>query len=301
MGNINIIYRVVGRYMDGQKVIGYHLVGSDGSQLPVNRERAIFMISNGLIENMRIQSDTSSDKNGIIVRGKGVNLNKLPVYDEGKQSFRGDSASQKVANSDVKVKKNSGLNPMGQVKIVGRIMMGTKCIGYEIEDHSGARSKLGRDKVLNLGFQKLLSNAEVNKIKTDKGNQFALRGRGCNLMDLPIYILEDGKILDPSKKDTGISYRVIKAKRSGLVVNLKTEEKKSFQAGNYIVCGINGLILVEDVSTVASKYTVVKDMNTATCDDYIDKISDYSIEFFGQPPINLSKEMVLKWGIIKAK
>lgn len=305
MEGVGITYRVVGRYMDGQKLTGYHLVGSDGSQLPINKERAIFMITKGIIENMRIQSDTSSDKSSIIVRGKGVNLQKLPVYDEKKQTFRGDANSQAVANSAVKPKKDSGINPMGQLRIVARIMKGTNCIGYMVEDNSGARRCQSRESILQLGIQKLISNAEVQKgninAKTGKPD-FILRGKGMAIKDLPILIInDDGKIIDPNKKESGTSFRLMRVKRSGLVANKVTSEKIPFQAGNYLVCGVKGNITVEDMQTVVSKYTVDNEANSALCDDYLDNVSDYSIEFFGQAPIVLNKNIVLKWGIIKAK
>ena len=304
MQGVDITYRVVGRYVDGQKITGYHLVGSDGSQLPVDKDLAIYMISNGKIENMRIQSDTSSDKNGIIIRGKGVNLTKLPTYDEKKNTFRGDSNSQAVANNKIQPKKDSGLNPMGQFKLVGRIMRGNICMGYVVEDRSGSISRFSRSKVLNLGIQKLISNAEVHKIKSE-GNteaQFILRGRGCSIKDLPILIVnDDGKIIDPNKKETGTSFRAMRVRRSGLIFDKATNTKKPFNAGSYLICGVGGNIKIETTETVIARYVLDKELSSAMCDNYLENISNYSIELFGQPPVNLSKDMILKWGILKIK
>lgn len=303
MLDTNITYRVVGRYMDGQKLTGYHLVGSDGSQLPVNKERTIFMISSGKIENMRIQSDTSSDKNGIIIRGKGVNLNNLPVYDERKQTFRGDDASQSVATNKVQPKKDSGFNAMGQFEITARIMKGTQCIGYVVIDGSGAQSKFSRKKILEIGLKKMLKNAEVQKFTKDgQETQFILRGSGCNLSELPILILsDDGRIIDPSKKESGNSYRAMRVSRSGIVVSNNNNIRLQFSAGDFILCGVNGEFKIENVDNMSARYIVDKEASSAICDKYLSNVNDYSIEFFGQSPIQLSQSIILKWGIVKIK
>ena len=136
MVNPNTIYSVTGRYMDGQKLIGYHLVGEDGSQAQVSKEQVIWLIGKGAISNMRLQIGTNKE---IIIRGKGVNLNNLPVFDQGKQQFRNTDASQAAANSKVSVARSnvSDANPMGQYKILKRIMYKNNCLGYEVVDHSG--------------------------------------------------------------------------------------------------------------------------------------------------------------------
>lgn len=41
MANMHITYKVVGRYMNGKEVDGYHFIGSDNSSLALNKERTI--------------------------------------------------------------------------------------------------------------------------------------------------------------------------------------------------------------------------------------------------------------------
>ena len=117
MVNPNVIYNVTGRYMDGQRLVAYHLVGEDGSQAKEPKERVIILIQQGLISNMRLQVGANGEA---IIRGKKINLNNLPVYDEGKQQFRHDDISQSAANSSVSVKKSTvdNANPMGQYRIL---------------------------------------------------------------------------------------------------------------------------------------------------------------------------------------
>ena len=125
MAGVAITYRVVGRYMRGKETTGYHFIGSDDSSVQLNKERTIYMIGKGLIENMRIQTDGDE----IVIRGKGINLLSLPVYDESKQDFRNNSASQLVANSNVQPKNTSINNNMAQYTIIKRIMSKNNCIG----------------------------------------------------------------------------------------------------------------------------------------------------------------------------
>lgn len=73
---------------------------------------------------MRIQVGTDGE---VILRGKGINLNNLPVYDPNKDKYRNTESSQQVANSSVSVRKSNVANvsPMGQYTITHRIMLKT--------------------------------------------------------------------------------------------------------------------------------------------------------------------------------
>ena len=140
MSNSRLTFNVTGRYMDGPQVVGYQLVGTDGSQLQVNNDRVIYMIGRGEIENMRIQYSNGN----VIPRGKGINLQKLPIFDVNKNSFRGNEAQQKAASMTNK----SDFNTMGQQTITKRIMRGRRVEGYVLTDFQGKEKKLPRSKVI---------------------------------------------------------------------------------------------------------------------------------------------------------
>ena len=181
MSRPKVTFNVVGRYMDGSKVVGYQLIDRDGSQLRVNVERVIFMIGRGEIDNMRIQY-----VNGIVVpRGKGVNLQKLPVFDIKKQQLRcktnqkttdnvhiiqkqlNQSEQQnqtQIKNNDNKSINNSiDYSTIGQQKIIARILKENKVEGYVVQDFSGQIKKLPKSEVIRLASNKIISNAEVLK------------------------------------------------------------------------------------------------------------------------------------------
>lgn len=299
MDNIGITYTVTGRYMEGQSLTGYHLVGSDGSQLREGRDRIIYLISKGLIDNMRTQSD---GKGNLIIRGKGVNLNNLPVFDVAKQSFRNNSASQQVANTNVKPKKNSGINPMGQYTVIKRIMFKNTCLGYLVKDYSGKEVRIRRDKAIELALKQLLSNVTAQKCCNNGTQNIILRGKGCNLNSLPMLLVnEQGKIIDPSIDKTSLTFRAALIKRSGLIYDNTNGKKIPFEAGDFLICNVNGALDKKGRLEIEKNYDVDNISKSAVCDDYLDNTQNYSVEIFGNKPIQMKKEQILTWTIIKPK
>lgn len=304
MLNPNVKYNVTGRYMDGQSLIGYHLVGEDGSQAQEGTARVLWLIEQGVILNMRTQKDKEK---GIIPRGKGINLNNLPIYDVGKQQFRGDNKSQEAANSKVPVRKNDiDANAMGQYKILRRIMYKNTCMGYEVQDYSGAITRKKKEDVKKLALQKLISNAVANKTIKQGTNkpELVLRGVGCKLRTLPVLIVKDnGKIVDPTKEanDADLTIRVAYMKHSGIIYNENKTKKISFKTGDFIVCNAGGQISIQDRISIEKKYCVDKTLQNAVCDDYLDMCAEYIVEIFGAKPIQLTDKVVKAWVIMRPR
>lgn len=301
MINPNTIYRVTGRYMDGQKIVGYHLVGEDGSQAQETKDRVIYLIGKGLISNMRIQ--IGSDKE-IIIRGKGINLNNLPVFDSGKNQFRHNGVSQQAANTNVSTTKSSvsDANPMGQYEIVKRIMMKNKCLGYEVQDRSGHVSRKKREEVIKLATQKLLSNAVAQRYTKPEDGSVAiiLRGVGCDLAKLPILIVDDnGKIVDPLTDKSSVTIRGAYMKHSGMLRDTESNTHTNFKCGDFIICGINGKISIKSKEQIAQEYKQDTSTNIAVCDDYLTSIGSYYIEIFGSKTVQVTPAMIKKWTILK--
>lgn len=302
MVNPNVIYNVTGRYMDGQRLVAYHLVGEDGSQAKEPKERVIILIQQGLISNMRLQVGANGEA---IIRGKKINLNNLPVYDEGKQQFRHDDISQSAANSSVSVKKSTvdNANPMGQYRILKRIMMKNKCLGYEIQDMSGKITRKKRDDVVKLATQKLIGNAVANRYNGEDGKlHIVLRGVDCDLAKLPMLIVnEQGKIVDPTKDDSAITVRCAYMKHGGTIHDIIRKRDINFKFGEYIICGINGDIAIKSKEEVAKIYSIDKVSQSAICDDYLDNVKNYYIEIFGSKTVQMTPNMVMSWAIMKPK
>lgn len=301
MVNPKVIYKVTGRYMNGQKIIGYHLVGEDGSQAQESKERVIWLIGKGIISNMRIQNGPNGD---VILRGKGINLNNLPVYDPNKDKFRNNASSQEVANTNVSTSKSSvaGANPMGQFTIKKRIMLKNKCLGYEVQDHTGAITRKKRESVIKLATQKLISNAIVQRYTKEGSStpELILRGVGCDLGKLPMLIVnENGKIIDPTKDMDKFSVRSAYMKHGGIIHDTIHNTKIPFRLGDFILCGANGEVFIKDRLTVEKEYKKDYEHDSAICDDYLDVASNYYIEIFGSKPIQLNSKMIKSWVILQ--
>lgn len=301
MINPNVHYSVTGRYMDGQKIIGYHLVGEDGSQSQESKDRVIYLIKQDIITNMRVQTGPDGD---IILRGKGINLNKLPVYDPNKDKYRNTESSQTVANTHVSTKNSTvqGASPMGQYTIVRRIMFKSQCLGYELRDHSGQVIRKKRADVIKLAAQRLISNAIAQRYTREGSGttELILRGQGCDLNKLPILIVnEQGKIVDPTKDTSGLTVRSAYMKHSGVIIDTIHDKKVPFKAGDFIICGPNGEILIKDRGSVEREYRKDTESQSAVCDDYLSITKSYFIEVFGNKPIQLSDQFVRRWIILK--
>lgn len=303
MANVNLTYRVTGRYMTGSTVVAYHLVGNDGSQVVANKDRAIYMIGRGQIENMRIQVNGDD----ILVRGKGINLNNLPVFDMNKNGFRSNAASQETEATKVNPKKNSGINPMGQLKITKRIMYQQQCLGYIVEDRSGHEMKLNRKRVVELAAQKLISNAIIQKYTPNGSTEskIILRGvEGCEIDKLPIVRVDaNGNVIDNEKieKEQYVYMRATRMKCGGIIYDKNKNIKIAFETGDYIVCGINGVLRPIKSKDASNIIEIDRASDTAVCDEYLNNLENYPVQSFGNSIQVIHPDRVKKWPIVKVK
>lgn len=287
MAYSKVTYRVIGRYMDGRDVKAYHFIGSDDKNYIYNKETTIYMIGKGLVENMRI----STCDGEIIIRGKGINLNKLPVYDETKQQYRN------VSNNDNKTSES-----MGMLTITKRIMHKTNCIGYVLRDIAGNEKKLKRADVLNLVADKKVTNATLSRtINKETGMPVtSLRGIDCALKKLPILILnESGKIIDPLISNNETIIRAVRMKTSGVIRELVSNSVKRFSAGDFLIIQANGELDTIAGTKFSQKYEYDKTHGQATCDYYLDRLDDFSVEMYGCKEIKLKPEQVKGFAMAK--
>lgn len=293
-----VTYRVVGRYMDGKNITGYHYVGSDYSQMPVTKERAIYLIGKGLVENMRVQTNTDGE---LIIRGKGVNLTELPIYDTKKQEFRGNGNQQNAGGQQNRAIQAGGKQV--SYTIVKRIMSKTTCVGYLVKSSMGNDAKLQRDQVIKLGIEKLLTNASVQKYREREGAEpkIILRGINCDLSKLPILIVNEyGKIIDPAADIKEVVIRAARMKRGGLIKH-SSGAVKTFENGDYIVVKADGKLGVIKGDEFIRGYEKDSDHNEATCDPYLSNLAEFKVEIFGSQAVELKPEQVKTWAMAKKK
>lgn len=290
---MNSNFKVTGRYMTGSEVTGYHLVDDNGNSLTVSRDKVIVMITRGLIENMRLQYDSNG---GVLVRGKGVNILSLPVFDLKTSSFRETNAPKTGVTAKAVVN-----NPMAQYSVTKRIMYKTSCVGYIITDASGREAKVNREKTYEFALKGLLTNADAQKYipKGTTTPKIVLRGVGCDLNSLPVIIVDqNGNSVDTTKTNQEITVRATQSRRAGIIYNDAKHQKATFNPGDYIVCTPTGGLNIMPISEARQKMT--KSSNTtAICDTYLNGLADFSIEFLGDKRQKITPQMVLRWVIVR--
>lgn len=228
-------YSVVGRYMTGSMVSGYHLLGEDGSQLQVSKQQLIRLVDKNIVVNCRVQMYNDNP----LLRGKGINLNELPVFDEKKNELK------KGTNiGAVRPKTNDPNAVFGQLLIVKRIMQGNHCVGYVVRNAGGLEKKLSRDKVIAMASQKLIGNARVQK----DNDKILLRGVGESLDALPIIVVTENGNKEAEVKIPR-ARKVDSDKQSSNSSNSSNENTVTIGLQELIDIGNRGLVLNKEMTT----------------------------------------------------
>ena len=287
----NEIYYVTGKYMTGSEVTAYHLTSDSGQSLIVNKEKAILMISRGLIENMRVQY--SDDE--VIIRGKGINLKTIPVFDMNKNEFRQSNAPKQGTTN-----KTTRQNPMSQYRIVKRMMFKTSCIGYIVVDAANRESRMKKDKAIELALKGYIINADAQKYipAGETEPKIVLRGVGCEIKKLPAVLVDQsGRLIDDTANNEIIT-RATLMRRGGILYNNYAKNKKTFAPGDYIVCTPNGGL---DVLPAAKAKDVLNrsEATSTVCDSYLNNVAYYNVEFYGDAKRDIAPAMVIKWPVVK--
>lgn len=193
--------------MSGSTVSGYHILGSDCSQMKVSKNHLIRLIDKNLIDNCRIQTCN----NELLIRGNGINLNELPVFDERRGELRNIPITGDLSQYGKDTNPN---NVFGKLRITRRIVKveqepnGEKrgtCIGYEVISSNGVCKKLRYEKVIEMASTNQIGNAQV----LVEGDTIRLTGIGVYLEALPaIYVDAKGnEVINPSENintNTGV-------------------------------------------------------------------------------------------------
>lgn len=168
---VKVSYSIVGRYMNGKEVTGYQIQSTKGESKRVTREQLCLLVGRGDITNCTGQVY----KKKVILKGKGININDLPIVDE---------KNSKVKNTDKigAIKKGtSNTDAVNQLMIVRKLVSGGKPVGYVLRNAGGAERKIKRDEVVTLAKNGGIGNARVQMYK----GKPLLRGVGINLNALP--------------------------------------------------------------------------------------------------------------------
>ena len=184
-----VLYQIVGRYMDGKEVTGYHLQGNNGKSGRYTREQVAYLVGRDQITNCTGQ--IYQDK--LILRGVGVSLDSLPVQQEGGSLSRTDNIG--------KVRKGtSAADAMTQVMLVKAIVNGRNVIGYIVQNAGGATQNINRQQTLELAKAGRIGNARYQ----ESNGKPILRGVNTNLNDLPTVSAEELSGKSQTTKNTSV-------------------------------------------------------------------------------------------------
>jgi len=167
------MYQIVGRYMNGAEVTGYHLQSMDsGKNGRYTREQVVYLVGRDQVTNCSGQ--IYQDK--VLLRGVGVSLEVLPVVQE--------SSGEITRTENIgRVKKGTdAASALTQFTIVGTIVSGRNTIGYTIANAGGATRDISKAQVIELIGAKKIGNART---QTYKGETL-IRGVGCDISELPV-------------------------------------------------------------------------------------------------------------------
>lgn len=167
MAKERVMYSMVGRYKQGNEIVAYHLQSLDtGKAGKYSREQVIYLIGRGQVSNCTAQLY----KDGVIIRGVGMNLESLPVV----QTDNNGASTVKNANIQNVRKSATQQQILEQVAIIAEIKDGSKKWGFLVQNNAGAKKACSRAQIVKLAEMGRISNARVQQ---DRG-QTLLRGAG---------------------------------------------------------------------------------------------------------------------------
>lgn len=172
MGAQRVEYQIVGRYMSGKEVTAYHLQSiSTGKGGRYTREQVAYLVGREQVTNCMAQIY----KDKLLLRGKGINLDDLPVQQERKD------IDQQAPRSEA----GSRSQTMGKLLLVKAIKSGRNTVGYVVQNDGCGTKRVKRQQVIELAKAGKIANARVQNYN---GKEL-LRGFGCNLDQLPTEII----------------------------------------------------------------------------------------------------------------
>ncbi len=184
------LYQIVGRYMNGAEVTGYHLQSMEtGKNGKYTREQVAYLVGRDQVTNCSGQIY----KDKVLLRGVGISLENLPVVQE---------KSGEVTRTDNigRVKKGTNAtSALNQYLIIGTIAKGRNTVGYVVQNAGGATKNINRQTAFELIMAGKIGNARV---QNDRG-KVLIRGVNCNLTELPVTRIDKEQEQPQAKKERG--------------------------------------------------------------------------------------------------
>lgn len=177
MGSTKLEYQIVGRYMDGKEVTGYHMQClSNGRNDRYTKEQVCFLVGKGQVTNCSGQIY----KDKVLLRGVGMSLDELPIQREDGSLSRTDSVG--------KIRRGAtAADVMTQLMLTKAIVSGRNVIGYVVTNAGGGTHNASRAQILELAKNGRIGNARYQ----ESNGRPILRGVNINLNELPTVTAEE--------------------------------------------------------------------------------------------------------------
>ena len=95
--------------------------------------------------------------------------------------------------------------------------------------------------------------------------------------------------------------RGVRMKRGGILYDLKRDKKITFESGDYILCGVNGVLRPMKSAAAHKRLSLEQIVTSAVCDECLYNLGNNPLELFGGAMQTLSPEQVRKWPVVKVK
>ena len=207
MAGKRLMYKIVGRYLQGTEVTAYGLACNNGKNGRFSREQVAYLVGRGQVVNC----DGQVYKDKLLLRGVGCSLDSLPSKQEPKEKPANASASTPdsapasanapattnapaTANAPASTKRIASDN----LEIIKTISEGKHLVGYIVEDAAGRTAKVSLNKAIQLTSKGCIANAQIQTFN----GYTKLNGLYSDFRNLPnIELKGNDGLLQKSKSD----------------------------------------------------------------------------------------------------
>lgn len=215
-------YQIVGRYMSGKSVVGYHLQSLEtGKSGRFTKEQVYYLVGNDQVTNCTGQIY----KDDVLLRGKGISLDELPVkYEDG---------DMKNTEQLGKIKKGTNAaDAMEQLMITKVIKNGRKVEKVVLSNSGGGNTEVTYPELIEMAKAGKIGNARVQQYQ----GKDILRGVGVNLNEIPTEQINN-TASDIVTNSSTVPNSDIRDKFSSLVD--RAVHKANSIIGNKAIIGVN--------------------------------------------------------------
>jgi len=173
MGAKRTEYALVGRYMSGKTVVGYHLQALEtGKNGRYTNEQFAYLVGRDQVVNCsgQIYNDT------VLYRGtNGTEINALPVMQE-------DGSISRTNNVGHIRRDDTAQDVMNKLTFIAKIKEGRNTVGYVVQNNGGQQKSVSYNQAYELARSGKIGNARAQVYQ----GKPIIKGVNCDLNSLPI-------------------------------------------------------------------------------------------------------------------